>query len=127
LEELLREVRRIRTIFSTAQVSPKSLRRKLRGQLQGPRFTVDERSTLHRSPAAKKVFSDAEHFAQIAGGTVYPVHLLYAVLLHGNATCNEALQSLGIDKKRFQEVARREVIPQPPEQTVEKKTKTKWN
>src|ERR1041385_4532163 len=81
LEELLREVRRLRTIFRTAQVNPTPLRRNLRGKLLAGRFQMDNSETLHRNTATKKVFADAEHFAQLAGGIVYPTHLLYAVLL----------------------------------------------
>src|SRR5208282_5439216 len=82
LEELLREVRKLRTIFSTAQVSARALRRKLRGTPLDQRFHLPDADTLHRSTAARKVFTDADHFAQLAGSIVYPAHLLYAVLLH---------------------------------------------
>jgi ATP-dependent Clp protease ATP-binding subunit ClpA len=127
LEELLRETRRLRTVFATAQVKASSLRRKLRGKLPEPRFTIGGAPTLHRSPASKKVFSDAEHFAQLAGRTVYPVHLLYAALLYDDEACNQVIGALRIDKKRFQEVARREVVSHSPDQSVETHTKTKWN
>ena len=128
LEELLREVRRVRTVLSTAQVDAKALRRKLRGTPLDKRLRMPDSQSLHRSSAAKKVFADAEHFAQLAGSIVYPAHLLYAVLLHEDETRDDAIQALGIDKKRFHEVARREIIfQQEGGAATVNKPRTRWN
>ncbi|HOC54202.1 MAG TPA: Clp protease N-terminal domain-containing protein [Verrucomicrobiota bacterium] len=127
LEELLREVRRLRTVFSTAQVSAKALRRKLRGTPLDQRFRLPESESLHRSTAARKVFADAEHFAQLSNSVVYPAHLLHALLLNDDDTREEAFQALGVDKKRFLEVARREVVPLHSGQLPDPHTKTTWN
>jgi hypothetical protein len=52
------------------------------------------------------VFADAEHFAQLGNSVVYPVHLLYAVLLAEDKHRNATLAELNIEKKtpahRFQ-------------------------
>jgi hypothetical protein len=127
LEELLREVRRLRTIFRTAQVNPTPLRRKLRGTPLDRRFQMEKSETLHRTAAAKKVFVDAEHFAQLAGVVVYPAHLLYAVLLGDDPRRDAAFKELGIAKPRFQEVAKREVIFQQEAGATADKPKTRWN
>lgn len=127
LEELLREVRRLRTIFSTAQVSAKALRRRLRGTPRNQRIRLPDSESLHRSTAARKVFADAEHFAQLSAGIVYPAHLLHALLLHDDPTRETAFQALGINQKRFLEVARREVVPLPSRQFPDSRTKTTWN
>lgn len=128
LEELLREVRRLRTIFSTAQVKPSALRRRLRGTPLGQRFRLPESETLHRSTAARKVFSDAEHFAQIAGVAVYPMHLLYGLLLGADPCRDEVFRELGIDKSRLLRVTKREVIFQPEDSTAAtSKPKSRWN
>jgi ATP-dependent Clp protease ATP-binding subunit ClpA len=128
LEELLREVRRVRTVLSTAQVDARALRRKLRGKPLGQRFQAAESETLHRSAASRKVFADAEHFAQLTGNTVFPAHLIYAALLHEDEACGEAIKALGIDNKRFLEVARREVIFQQADGAAPvNKPKTHWN
>jgi ATP-dependent Clp protease ATP-binding subunit ClpA len=128
LEELLREVRRVRTVLYTAQVDARALRRKLRGPPMDERFSMAESESLHRSTSARMVFADAEHFAQLAESIVYPAHLLYAVLQHEDAKCHEIFQELGVDKARFQEVAKREVIFQQDDaSTVVTRKKTHWN
>ncbi len=128
LEELLREVRRLRTTFSTARVDARRLRRKLRGVPLGERFHLSKSEILHRSAPAKKVFADADHFARLSGSRVYPTHLLYAVLLHQDKTRDDAIRALHIDKKRLLEVARREVIHQPGEDVAAAaKPSARWN
>ncbi len=127
LEELLREVRRLRAIFHAAQVSPAPLRRKLRGTPLGRRFEMAESKTLHRAAAARKVFADAEHFAQLGGAVVYPAHLLYAVLFCDDPTRDTAFKELGIKKPRFQEVAKREILFLHETRTAADKPKTRWN
>ena len=127
LEEFLREVRRLRTVLRTAQVDPAAFRRALRGKPTNQRFSMPDSKTLHRSAAARKTFADADHFAQLADSPVYPVHLLYAVLLYKDDGIQEVCSNLSIDTKRFQEVASREVIPHQRAAADTVKTKTKWN
>ena len=73
LEELLREVRKLRTIFRTSNVDAKILRRRLRGVALKDRFSLGESGRLRRSPAAREIFAAAEQFAQIGDATVYPI------------------------------------------------------
>src|ERR1700747_2049483 len=53
LEELLREVRRLRTVFRVAGVNAKALRRRLRRASPERCFPLDESERLHRSRGAK--------------------------------------------------------------------------
>jgi hypothetical protein len=109
LEESLREVRKLRSVFRTAQVDPMLLRRTLRKSQPEPRFQMDESDRLRRTPEAKRVFVDAEHFAELNAGVVYPVHLLYACLLAEDDAREAVFASLGIDKNRFLTVAKRQI------------------
>lgn len=111
LEELLREVRRVRTVFRTAKVDAKVFRRHLRKATPDMRFAITESGPLHRSSAAKRVFSDAQRLATISDRTVYPVHLLLSVLSTRDEVSSEVMLQLGIDLARFRESATRAVFP----------------
>jgi hypothetical protein len=83
---------------------------------------------LHRSSAAKQVFADAKHFAQLGNSTVYPVHLLYATLLAEDKRRDATLAELNADKKRLLIVAKRKVLtPQVGSASASKKARTRWN
>jgi ATP-dependent Clp protease ATP-binding subunit ClpA len=128
LEELLREVRKLRTIFRVAGVDAKTLRRRLRRASPERRFSLDESERLRRSSAAKQIFADAEHFAQVSNGAVYPVHLLYATLLAEDEYRDATLAQLKIDKKRLLSVAKRDVLTfqvGPASETRE--ARARWN
>jgi ATP-dependent Clp protease ATP-binding subunit ClpA len=128
LEELLREVRKLRTVFRAAGLDAKAFRRRLRRASPERRFSLDEAERLRRSPAAKLVFADAEHFAQLGSSRVYPVHLLYATLLADDEHRDGTLEELNIDKKRFLNVAKRQVVmPQLGSTSGSKKERTSWN
>jgi ATP-dependent Clp protease ATP-binding subunit ClpA len=128
LEELLREVRKLRTIFRAAGLDAKILRRHLRGALPKRRFSFDKSERLRRSSAAKQVFADAERFAQLGSGTVYPVHLLYATLLTEDNQRDAALAELKIEKNRVMSVSKREVVtPQIGSASGSKRARTRWN
>src|SRR5205814_1280702 len=101
LEELLREIRRLRTVFRVAGLDAKVFRRRLRRASPERRFSLEESQRLRRSPAAKRVFADAEHFAQLGSSVVFPVHLLYATLLAEDEHRDETLGELNVDKKRL--------------------------
>lgn len=128
LEELLREVRRLRTVFRTAGLDAKTFRRRLRRPFPERRFTLAESERLHRSSAAKRAFADAEHFAQLGGSPVYPVHLLYATMLAEDEHRDTTLTELNIDKKRLLTVAKREVlVPRAGSTSASKRERTRWN
>ena len=128
LEELLREVRKLRTVFRTADLDAKIFRRRLRRPSPDRRFALGESELLHRSSSAKRVFTDAEHFAQLGGGSTYPIHLLYATLLAEDEQRDKTFTELGIDKKRLLNVAKREVLmPQIGSSSASRKERTRWN
>jgi ATP-dependent Clp protease ATP-binding subunit ClpA len=128
LEELLREVRKLRTIYLAAGLDAKSFRRRLRRISPERRFELQKKENLHRSPAAKRVFADAEHFAQLGSSTVYPIHLLYATLFADDENRDAILTELNIEKKRLLTISKREVLKSQVDLTSSsKKSRTKWN
>jgi ATP-dependent Clp protease ATP-binding subunit ClpA len=110
IEELLREVRRLKSVFRAAGLDAKTFRRRLRQPAANRRFELSDSDRMHRSDAAKQVFADAEHLATLAGSVVYPAHLLYAVLLAEDDKRDEIFGELGIAKNPLQEAAKREVL-----------------
>jgi hypothetical protein len=110
LEELLREVRRLRTVFDTAGLDARAFRRALRRQTAAPACSSSDSQRLRRSKSAKQVFADAEHFAEIGNCMVFPVHLLYAILSSMDEPHSNLMVRLGYAPDRLQKVARREAI-----------------
>ena len=128
LEELLREVRRLRTVCRVAGVDARRLRRSLRRAFQERRLSLGDSEGLRRSKAAKTVFADAEHFAQLGNCAVYPIHLLYATLLSEDEHRDATLANLDIDKKRLLNVAQRDALAiQPGFASASQKERTRWN
>ena len=128
LEEMLREVRKVKTIFRSAGLDAKTFRRKLRRTLPEPRFSLEDSKRLRRTSAAKQIFADAEHYAQLGNGVVYPVHLLYAGLLVDDENRDATLASLNVEKKRLLTIAKREVLgKQMGSTSPSAKARTRWN
>ena len=114
LEQLLREVRRIRTVFRVADFDARTFRRRLRKVAPEARFAMGATETLHRSAVTKKLFLDAEHIAELSGQVVYPMHLLLASLLTQDQCSDDVMREQGIDKKHLQEIAKREIFTTKP-------------
>jgi ATP-dependent Clp protease ATP-binding subunit ClpA len=128
LEELLREVRKIRTIFRASAADAKILRRRLRSVVAKGRFSSAESGCLHRSPAAREIFSEAEQVAQICGATVYPIHLLYATLMAEDEDRDEILKELKIDKQWLRELVKCEVfLSSGKSVSMRSNSRLKWN
>jgi ATP-dependent Clp protease ATP-binding subunit ClpA len=127
VEECLREVRRLRNVFRSANLNAAIFRRRIRRASGEQRFSFEQSECLHRSPSARKLFADAEHLAQLAGGVVYPVHLLYTVLTTKDPCRDEVLKELGIDKKRLREAVRQELLFEHGIPITPKDDKAKWN
>lgn len=111
LEELLREVRRLRSIFRVAGLDARSFRRALRRKSAGNRLAPSEAQRLRRSTAAKQAFADAEHFAEMANSVVFPVQLLYALMSIDDQVRDDLLDQLGVEAERLRRVTKREVAP----------------
>jgi ATP-dependent Clp protease ATP-binding subunit ClpA len=128
LEELLREVRRLRTVFRAAGLDAKTFRRKLRRVSAERRFALDNSERLRRSSGAKRIFAEAEHFAQLGSSAVYPVHLLYACLLGDDEHRDATLAELNVEKERLLTVSKREVLGRKTGSTSPSaKARTRWN
>ena len=128
LEELLREVRKLRTVFRAAGLNAKVFRRRLRRALPNGQFSLAESGRLSRSPASKTIFANAERFAQLHGSTVYPVHLLYATLRAEDRQRDTLLAELNVEKKNLINVVNREVLmPHIDSLSASKKAKIRWN
>ena len=110
VEELLREIRRVRTVFQTAGLNARAFRRALRQQA-GTRTSVQPESHhLRRSNAAKQVFADAGHFAEISNSMVFPVDLFYADLAGMDESYSNLMVRSGCTPERLQKVAKREAM-----------------
>lgn len=128
LEELLREVRKLRTVFRVAGVDARALRRSLRRTSPEGRFSLSESKWLHRTATAKDVFADAEHFAQASNQPVYPAHLLYGILLAQDEDRDATMAKLDINKKRLLSVAKREALTvQFGFGSASQRERTRWN
>lgn len=110
LEELLREVRRVRTVFHTTKIDPRTLRRNLRRASEGSHDVALPKGTLHRTTASKDVFADAERFAEVAGSPVFPIHLLYALVLTKDLDRDAVLSDLGCSLARLVAATKQETL-----------------
>lgn len=110
LEQLLREVRRVRTVFQKGGLNAKVYRRKLRNEVTQITVSLRGPATLHRSALTKKFFHEAQHYAELSEQVVYPVHLLLAVLLAKVKSSDDLLRELGVDKTQLLKIARDEVF-----------------
>jgi len=128
LEEMLREVRKLKTVFRTAGLDAKIFRRKLRRTLPEPRFSLDDSKRLRRSPTAKQIFADAERYAQLGNGVVFPVHLLYAVLQAKDEHRDATLTEVNIEMNRLITVCSRSIFgKQSDTASSSSKARTRWN
>lgn len=128
LEELLRETRRLREVFRKAAFNPQRFRRRFRKVLTTGSSVMEARGRLHRTDDAKDTFAEAERTACLGDGTVFPVHLLHAVLAGKDPARDEVLADLGIEKRRLDDAAKRGVIPpRDPAAAASSKDKTRWN
>lgn len=105
LEETLREVRRLRTVYHEANFNARGFRRAFRFHCGSGLPGQGEVDQLHRSKESKKVFAEAERFAAIAESVVFPVHLLYAVLMIPDETRDVLLDQHGTEPKCLRTLA----------------------
>jgi len=128
LEELLRETRRLREVFSHADFDAQRFRRRFRQVLTTGSSVMAARGLLHRTDDAKEAFAEAERMASLGDGTVFPMHLLYALLAAKDPTRDEVLTELGIDKRHLDEAAKGGALPKrAPAAASTSKDKTRWN
>lgn len=118
LEELLREFRRLREAFASAGFDAMQFRRHYRTVLpEGSAGLNPAVGRLHRSDAAKDLFSEAEGIATLSGGGVFPIHLLYALLAEGDSQREKAMATVGSNESRLRQRLRQELFPPTDAQT----------
>ncbi len=127
LEECLREVRRLRNAFCYANLAAATLHHHIRRISAHEMFAMNQTESLHRSPTARKIFFDAEHYALLGDGVVYPVHLLFALLTIRDCQRDQLLTELAVNKKRLQEAIRRELLNEHSNAPTWRSYKPYWN
>ena len=127
LEECLREVRRLRNVFRSANLNAAIFRRRLRRVSDPHRLNFAQSEHLHSSAAAKRIFSDAEHLTQLTDIYVYPIHLLFSVLATKDEQRDEVLKGLGIDNKLLFKALNQELIFAPSIMQTTKNEEARWN
>lgn len=106
--QIAQDFRSVRDALSAGKANPKKLRRALRGLL-GRNGDPTPRP-LHRHPDLRAAFVAGQHFAEIAGGSVNPVHVLFSLLQTPNPIFDECLASIGGDKKALEEALESSVL-----------------
>ena len=91
----------VREALAAGKIKPSAFRRALRAQL-GKTGEPTPRP-LHRHPDLRTAFADGKHLAEIAGGSVKPVHVLFGLLRTSDQILDECLASIGGDKKALAE------------------------
>jgi hypothetical protein len=96
VEELLREMRKLKEELEGAGLNPQRLRRRLRKAI-GIGQPKKEVTKLRRNKEARLGFNKAEKLAELAGTPVYPRHLLRAVGRGADARLLGLLHAAGVD------------------------------
>lgn len=111
LEELLREVRRLRTVFRAAGLDAREFRHELRSSIAGNRMIESESARLRRSAASKETFTGAERYAEVGNSVVYPIHLLIALLATADRSRDGLMRQHGGDPEVLRKASKNEIIP----------------
>jgi len=113
LEELLREFRQLRDVFKSSSFDPMKFRRHYRTVLpKGSNGINSTAGQLHRNDAAKDAFAEAEKVAAVSGGVVYPMHLLYVLLLEPDTQREKAMSAVGLNEARLLHVTKQHLFKQ---------------
>lgn len=110
LEEVAREVRRIRRVFEASEVDPKVLRRRLRRAYGRDSLDICQEGPLRRSESAKRVFSAAEHSSNLSDLGVCPIHLLSAILSVEDFKRDSTIAKLGFYKDALVKMSNEEIL-----------------
>ncbi len=127
LEEVLRETRKLREVFRKAAFDAQRFRRRFRQVLTTGSSVMEARGRLHRTDDSKDAFTEAERTACLGEGTVFPVHLLYALLKAKDPACDEVLKELATDKRRLQDAAKKGALSKRDPAASSSKDETRWN
>ena len=98
----------VRETLAAGNAKPVKLRRALRQRL-GEDGEPSPRP-LHRHPDLRAAFVAGRHLAEIAGGSIKPVHVLFSLLQTPDPVFDECLASIGGDRKALAEALERCVL-----------------
>lgn len=128
VEELLREFRRLRECFATAQFDATRFRRHYRTVLpEGSAGLNVVSGNLHRADSAKDIFNRAEEVARLSGTLVYPIHLLFSLMAERDDARDEAMRVAGVDPKRLRQVLNHHIAPHQDAASTKSRTVAQWN
>jgi ATP-dependent Clp protease ATP-binding subunit ClpC len=98
----------VRVALTDGNSKPAKLRRALRQRLAKEGEPTPR--PLHRHPDLRAAFVAARHLAEIAGGSIKPVHVLFSLLQTPDPVFDECLASTGGDRKTLLEALERCVL-----------------
>ena len=128
LEEMLREVRKLRGVFCAAGFDAKLFRRRLRRLLPTSTAASENPGRLRRSQPARELFDEAEKYALFEGSSVYPIHLLNAILMAKIPESDELITEMGFDKKRLLQTIKDQLLANAGKPSGAKSnSRAKWN
>ena len=109
LEELLREIRRIRLVFESVNFDAKKFRRNLRHTIPKNRTAWCD-SFLHRSASSKLIFKNAEKVASITKGATYPIHLLWSILQESCSYSDSVMIEISFKKEKLLKILNNQIL-----------------
>ena len=108
LEDLLREVRRLRRIFDNCAIDARRFRKAYRARLGRPVSGSPASALLHRSESSHAIFKAAEQLA--SGREVFPVYLFGLVLKVEDPVRDEVLGAQGVQFGALAQAAELEIL-----------------
>ena len=109
LEELLREVARLRRVFEYAKVNPREFRHQYREIVASPLSTPSQ-YRLHRSPSSREIFKQSQKLARLHHPEILPTHLLDSLLSIEDANRDSVLNRQNIGAENIRHAVRTELL-----------------
>ena len=106
--QIAQDFHTVRDALTAGKAKPAKLRRALRQRL-GEEGEPSPRP-LHRHPDLRAAFVAGRHLAEIAGGSVKPVHVLFSLLQTPDPLFDKCLASIGGNRKALTEALERCVL-----------------
>ena len=106
--QIAQDFHAVRDALAAGNAKPAKLRRALRRRL-GKEGEPRPRP-LHRHPDLRAAFVAGKHLAEIAAGSIKPVHVLFSLLQNPDPTFDECLVSIGGDRNALAEALERCVL-----------------
>ena len=111
--QIAQDFQAVRDALADGKLKPTTLRRALRASL-GKNGEPSPRP-IHRHPDLRAAFVAGKHLAEIAGGSIKPVHVLFSLLQTPDPVFDECLASTCGDRKALLEALERCVLVDGPE------------